>query len=886
MISNRRFASLVVCLLVLSLAVVQGSSNRAKLGRTRSVALPSYAILDENAQPIIASSGKVGFVSSVTGGTLISFSVTSGKVISTLVVGETAGPISMVEAAGRRLIAVPALSDASRGLAPTVSIVDAKSARRLDVKSLLVLPADAQITTATRPVLTRDGRFCLIASSFSEPHLFSFDVETGQLASQLSLVGRPSEMAFHDEGGKRRLAISSAVANSVSIIDVDAEGQLSLASSFTPTGARLDEANNPAFSGDGRTLYIAASEGDQLFAIDADSGAQTSSIGVKSPQRVSVARNANADLIGVTRIRRPSAGNAGGVTIVRNENNRLITQAEFTPPEGIDFSRANNVVFDKEGAVAFVGSTTGVLFAFSAETGELEAHQIIGSELRRIALSERAQSVVAVRSTPGSDEVVIIGFEQGDAAESEETNPIIESLKPDVVDQGRKKNLRLIIRGQNFTEGASLLVDGNEVPADLVKGGKSLEARLSRSLFAQAGDIRIEVKAANGAVSQARSLRVIRPDAPLIDKIRPAEVAGPGPDFTLKVFGQNFRPSSTIFVAGQRFNTEQLADGKLQAQVPADVVRVIGQLPVQVVDLAVEGLASNEVNLTVFGPRIKELKPSGERVVAGAGKFGLRIMGENFRDGAKVEINGNEVPADRMMNRTRNLIRLSVSGKFVQESGKLAVVVRNPEGDASEPKELLVYAPEIKEFAPGEVIAGIRNTKVEIRGENFRRHARVYVRNTSDPEQRAFRVDRQRVRFKSSTRIVVTVTGELNDLLKQPGQLKFQVVNPNGADGVPSADKELGVVGPRIDTVEVLPLEGDELHVQLLIKGANFRNGAMVELVKAGQTFGRQRPASRVRSDKVGVVVRAKKLAALGAGFQVYVVNPGEVRSNGKEPGQ
>ena len=60
-------------MLVLSLAVVQGSSNRTKMGRTRSVALPSYAILDENAQPLITSNGKVGFVSSVTGGTLSSF---------------------------------------------------------------------------------------------------------------------------------------------------------------------------------------------------------------------------------------------------------------------------------------------------------------------------------------------------------------------------------------------------------------------------------------------------------------------------------------------------------------------------------------------------------------------------------------------------------------------------------------------------------------------------------------------------------------------------------------------------------------------------------------------------------------------------------------------
>ena len=884
MITNRKLTSLVVCLLVLSLAVVQGSSNRTKMGRTRSVALPSYAILDENAQPLIASSGKVGFVSSVTGGTLISFSVTSGKVISTLVVGETAGPISLVETGGRRLVAVPALNDASRGVAPTVSIIDATSARRMDVKALLVLPADAQITPATRAFITRDGRFCLIASSFADPQLFSFNIETGQIASQLALVGRPSEMAFYDEGGKRSLAISSAVANNVSIIDVDETGQLSLGTSFTPAGARLDEANNPAFSTDGRTLYIGALESNQLFAVNAETGAQTASLAITSPQRISVAKSGADELLGVTRMRRSANNNLGGVTIVRSEKERLSSQAEFATPEGINFSRANNVVFDKQAVIAFVASSTGVLFAFSTDTGELEAHQIIGSELRRIALSEKAHSVVAVRSTSGSDEIVIIGFDQGESEAAEDAAPVIESLKPDVVDQGRRKNLRLTVKGANFAEGASLVVEGNEFAADLVKGGRTLEARLPRSLFEQAGNISIQVKAASGAVSQPKSLRVTRPDAPLIDKIRPAEVAGPGENFTLKVFGSNFRPSSTIFVGGQRFNTEQLNDGKLQAQIPAEVVSAIRQVPVQVVDLSVEGLASNEVSLTVFGPRIKGFRTSPAMVVAGGGKFGLRIEGENFREGAKVIIGTEEVPASRVLNRTRNLIRLSVPGRFVQDAGKLPVVVRNPDDNASEPKELEAFAPEIKEFAPGEVLAGVANTKVDIRGQNFRRHARVYVRNTSDPEQRAFRIERSRVRFKASTRIVVSLAGELNDLLKQPGQLKFQVVNPNGADGVPSVDKELSVVGPRIDLVKVLPVEGDEAHVKLVITGANFRNGAMVELVKSGQTLGRQRAADKVGNDKVTVVVRAKKLAALGAGFQVYVVNPGEVRSNGKEP--
>jgi len=69
--SNRKLATVISCLMVFGLAVAQASSDLRKLGDTRSVALPAYAILDENAQPVIASSGKLGFVSSVTAGSLI-----------------------------------------------------------------------------------------------------------------------------------------------------------------------------------------------------------------------------------------------------------------------------------------------------------------------------------------------------------------------------------------------------------------------------------------------------------------------------------------------------------------------------------------------------------------------------------------------------------------------------------------------------------------------------------------------------------------------------------------------------------------------------------------------------------------------------------------------
>ena len=195
---NRKLATFISCLVMLSLVVVQASDHRARLGGTRTLSLPANAVLDEHAEPLISSNGKVGFISSVTGGSIISFSLASGKVFSSIAVGDSLGPISMIETAGRRLIAAPAANDPSHNHPATISIIDATSAKRLELKSLIFLPSDASITSSTRALLTVDGRFCLIASSFDEPTIFSFDVETGQVVSKISLVGRPSEIALYD----------------------------------------------------------------------------------------------------------------------------------------------------------------------------------------------------------------------------------------------------------------------------------------------------------------------------------------------------------------------------------------------------------------------------------------------------------------------------------------------------------------------------------------------------------------------------------------------------------------------------------------------------------------------------------------------------------------
>ena len=65
--------------------------------------------------------------------------------------------------------------------------------------------------------------------------------------------------------------------------------------------------------------------------------------------------------------------------------------------------------FTDDTATAFIGSSSGILFAFNTETGELQSYHQAGSELRRVALSKETHSVAAVRSAPSGDEVTIMG---------------------------------------------------------------------------------------------------------------------------------------------------------------------------------------------------------------------------------------------------------------------------------------------------------------------------------------------------------------------------------------------------------------------------------------------------------------------------------------------
>ncbi|HXG64342.1 MAG TPA: IPT/TIG domain-containing protein, partial [Blastocatellia bacterium] len=536
--------------------------------------------------------------------------------------------------------------------------------------------------------------------------------------------------------------------------------------------------------------------------------------------------------------------------------------------------RANNIAFDSTAAIAFIGSATGMLFAFNAETGELESYHPIGSELRRIALSEKSRTITAVRSTAGGDEIVVVDFETGEAEEAADgSSPVIESLQPSVTGQGRLKDLRLTVVGRNFAEGAALVVNGSDVPARLAQSGNALEAKLDKSLFDQPGEIQIRVKNASGELSEPAALRVVRPNTPAIDKIKPAEVPGPAEEFTLKVTGMHFRSSSAIYVGNTALPTEALGETELQARVPADIARTVKKHRVTVRDRALRDLISNETRLDIYGPRVSEIKPRRDPV-AGTGAVVVIVRGENFRQGAQVAVKGEVLPAERVTRISSSAIKVSVPGRMTQEAGTIPVIVRNKEGGESEPKSFDALPPKITGFDPAQTLAGVADVKIGIQGEHFRKRAKVFVGDT--------RIPRKRVRFRSNKRIVVILKGSFNELLKQPGQLQFRVVNPNNGSGVSSAPQEFKVAGPEVTEAVIKPLKEDETRVKIIISGQNFRNRTTVEFLKAGDVVRQQEPES-VTATRLTLTLRAKRVEALGS-FEIRAVNPGEVRSNAIAP--
>jgi len=91
--------------------------------------------------------------------------------------------------------------------------------------------------------------------------------------------------------------------------------------------------------------------------------------------------------------------------------------------------------------------------------------------------------------------------------------------------------------------------------------------------------------------------------------------------------------------------------------------------------------------------RVTSLLP--ESVYARTGDFVLRVVGERFPEDARIFVNGQEQPTERL---SPTELKATIGRQWIATPGKLTILVRNERGDFSPPMTLAVVEPPKPEY--------------------------------------------------------------------------------------------------------------------------------------------------------------------------------------------
>src|SRR5262249_24545595 len=176
-------------------------------------------------------------------------------------------------------------------------------------------------------------------------------------------------------------------------------------------------------------------------------------------------------------------------------------------------------------------------------------------------------------------------------------------------------DLRVRIRGTNFTKDSVVLINNTPLPKDQVKKqNKNLLAIIPGSLLAQPGTVSVAVMNADGSVTKTLTVSVIPASNVLITGIRPrVVVAGQvSQAFGVIAQGSNYDGNAVVRVGGLKTTSVITRKGDfsiITGTVDPKEVEFAGSVPIQVENT--DGTLSNTFNIIITppGPALTSLDP-------------------------------------------------------------------------------------------------------------------------------------------------------------------------------------------------------------------------------------------------------------------------------------
>ncbi|MFZ3064728.1 MAG: hypothetical protein WA277_05535 [Nitrospirota bacterium] len=195
------------------------------------------------------------------------------------------------------------------------------------------------------------------------------------------------------------------------------------------------------------------------------------------------------------------------------------------------------------------------------------------------------------------------------------SNPVphINSITPPALERG-DSNRRITIEGAQFIKASTVLLQSassSYLLNSIFFDNHTIEAEIPEAIVARAGTY--QVITANpgpeGGISNPYEFNIIEPiprisaphPVPLLASLTPSSIIAGSPDFTLYLTGNNFVKTSIIRFNNQQYPAKYINKTQLEAAMPSSAIKAPGIYPVEVINPAPGGGASNTINLEVRG---------------------------------------------------------------------------------------------------------------------------------------------------------------------------------------------------------------------------------------------------------------------------------------------
>ncbi|MFZ3090795.1 MAG: IPT/TIG domain-containing protein [Nitrospirota bacterium] len=195
------------------------------------------------------------------------------------------------------------------------------------------------------------------------------------------------------------------------------------------------------------------------------------------------------------------------------------------------------------------------------------------------------------------------------------SNPVphINSVTPPFLEMGIS-NKRITIEGAQFIKASTVLLQSTSssyLLNSIFIDNHTLEAEIPQAILEKQGTYQIIVAnpPPEGGISNPYEFKIIEPipqtsapsPVPLLTSLTPSSIIAGSPDFTLYLTGNNFVKTSIIRFNNQQYQTKYINKTQIEAAIPSSAIKTAGIYPVEVINPAPGGGASNAINLEVKG---------------------------------------------------------------------------------------------------------------------------------------------------------------------------------------------------------------------------------------------------------------------------------------------